>query len=67
MLGKFHRFKQHVEIDLYFLAKARLQITNAKYNVKQVTTKNATLTTRVTKQFDGQMTAKEAKGDSSNS
>ena len=56
-----------MEIDLYFLAKARLQITNAKYNVKQVTTKNATLTTRVTKQFDGQMTAKEAKGDSSNS
>lgn len=30
-------------------------------------TKNATLTTRMTRQFDGRITAKEAKGDSSNS
>lgn len=67
MLGKFHRFKQRVEIDVHFLAKTRLQITNATYDEKQMATKNATLTTRMTRQFDGRITAKEAKGDSSNS
>jgi len=64
LLGKFYRFKQHVEIDVRLLAKTRLQITNATYDEKQMATKNATLTTRMTRQFHGRITAKEAKGDS---